>query len=345
MAKIKEIKGMTVVTENPDWVDDNELVSVKKLGMDSLTKYQTEQHKINPRNKGIPPKKTVSKKDSSTANSHNKVKNADAALEKSNRGSSHSDRQLTAKAGGIPVRREVLLATPPIEVVSKEQLKKIYPIRVSDDVLETCVNVINNNIKEVDVGLREVYRDNLFGMIDIIKNTKTKTNFKDYVKAVEFCVHKMNGETAIRAYTLTFPDRIARFEAEGVATHFVHVYAGAYAKGKLVTDILARMMVPTHVMYMDYFHKAVKTQVELMTDERVSPKVRAEAANSLMTHLKQPVVQKAELNIGIEESDTIKQLSEAMDKLSGMQQEKILDGSYTVTDIAKAEIYEIDSNG
>lgn len=236
-----------------------------------------------------------------------------------------------------------VLKEPEVELLSVEGLKKVYPRKVNDDVLAECVKVMNDSVKDMDTIMQEHYRDNLVSVIDVIKDGE-RIKFKDYVKAVKFCSFKMAGYTDTRAYSLTFPERIERMAREGISNTNLYVYANSYAKNKVVVEIMAKLMVPTHIMFQDYFSLAVKTQVEIMTNDSVSPKVRSDAANSLMTHLKQPEIKQAELKISTNDNGAIGSLTEALNNLSNAQKQALSSGSMRLKEISEAEIIEVKEN-
>ena len=236
-----------------------------------------------------------------------------------------------------------IVKEPEVELLSVEGLKKIYPRKVNDDVLAECVKVMNDSVKDMDAIMQEHYRDNLVSVIDVIRDGE-KIKFKDYVKAVKFCSFKMAGYTDTRAYSLTFPERIERMAKDGISNTNLYVYANSYAKNKVVVEIMAKLIVPTHIMFQDYFSLAVKTQVEIMTDDSVSPKVRSDAANSLMTHLKQPEIKQAELKISTSDNGAIGSLTEALNNLSNAQKQALSSGSIKLKDISEAEIIEVKEN-
>lgn len=236
-----------------------------------------------------------------------------------------------------------VLKEPEPDLLTVEGLQKIYPRKVNRDTLEECVKIMNESITDMDSVMREHYRDNLVGVIDVIKEGE-RIKFADYVKAVKFCSYKMAGYTDTRAYSLTFPERIERMVREGISNANLYVYANSYAKNKVVVEIMAKLLVPTHIMYQDYFHMAVKTQVEIMTDDTISPKVRSDAANSLMTHLKQPEIKQAELKISTNDNGAIGSLTEALNNLSNAQKQALSSGSIKLKDISEAEIIEVKEN-
>ena len=182
----------------------------------------------------------------------------------------------------------------------------------------------------------------MISVFDILDGSNGKYKFTDYLNAVKFVTYKLAGHTDVRAYAMTFPERIDRMAQEKVPTSHLYVYASGYAKNKLVVDIQTKLIVPTHILFQDVFHQAVKVQATIMNDDSVSPKVRVEAANSLMTHLKQPEVKKAELQVTTSDSGVIGQLADALSNLSKGHQELLAQGKTTLKDISEAVIIEVE---
>ena len=91
-----------------------------------------------------------------------------------------------------------ILEEPEPELLSVEGLQKIYPRKVNRETLEECVKMMNESIVGMDSVMREHYRDNLVGVIDVIKEGE-RIKFADYVKAVKFCSFKMAGYKIGRA--------------------------------------------------------------------------------------------------------------------------------------------------
>nr|DAK29450.1 MAG TPA: hypothetical protein [Caudoviricetes sp.] len=130
-------------------------------------------------------------------------------------------------------------------------------------------------------------------------------------------------------------------ERDKVPNSHLYQYASIYSKNKTVVEVMAKLVVPTHIMFQDIFHQAVKVQSELMLNDKISPKVRSDAANSLMTHLKTPEVKQAELKVDVQGSGAIEQLAEALGSLSGKQSEMLREGRYSLKDIREATIIEV----
>lgn len=261
--------------------------------------------------------------------------------EKANRALTGKHKQELGLNMNQPVDFEEVYAVPELEKVTVEELKILYPVKVAGKVLEQAAEILNTATEDMDYVMAKEFRDNCLSFIDILKNSKSRVSFADYVNACKFATFKLAGNTDVRAYALTFPDRIRRMERDKVPNSHLYQYASIYSKNKTVVEVMAKLVVPTHIMFQDIFHQAVKVQSELMLDDKISPKVRSDAANSLMTHLKTPEVKQAELKVDVQGSGAIEQLAEALGSLSGKQSEMLREGRYSLKDIREATIIEV----
>lgn len=261
--------------------------------------------------------------------------------EKANRALTGKHKQELGLDLNQPVDFEEVYAVPELEKVTVEELKILYPIKVAGKVLEQAAEILNTATEDMDYVMAKEFRDNCLSFIDILKNSKSRVSFADYVNACKFATFKLAGNTDVRAYALTFPNRIRRMERDKVPNSHLYQYASIYSKNKTVVEVMAKLVVPTHIMFQDIFHQAVKVQSELMLDDKISPKVRSDAANSLMTHLKTPEVKQAELKVDVQGSGAIEQLAEALGSLSGKQSEMLREGRYSLKDIREATIIEV----
>lgn len=261
--------------------------------------------------------------------------------EKANRALTGKHKQELGLDLNQPVDFEEVYAVPELEKVTVEELKILYPVKVAGKVLEQAAEILNTATEDMDYVMAKEFRDNCLSFIDILKNSKSRVSFADYVNACKFATFKLAGNTDVRAYALTFPDRIRRMERDKVPNSHLYQYASIYSKNKTVVEVMAKLVVPTHIMFQDIFHQAVKVQSELMLDDKISPKVRSDAANSLMTHLKTPEVKQAELKVDVQGSGAIEQLAEALGSLSGKQSEMLREGKYSLKDIREATIIEV----
>lgn len=225
---------------------------------------------------------------------------------------------------------------PETEPLDEAVLAKVLPKGIGKATASKVTELINLALEDIEPVLGIHFRDNCVAWSKAV--TATAVTAEQYINAVKFVTHKLAGESTIVAYAKTFPDRVSRMSRDGMTNEALATYAAIYSRGKIVTEIHALALVPAHIMYQDYFHMAVKTQVEIMTDAGVSPKVRSDAANSLLTHLKTPEVKKAELDITLKETDTISELRDVMNQLSRTQVKGVQDGEYQVIDVSNHKL-------
>lgn len=195
-----------------------------------------------------------------------------------------------------------------------EQFKYALPDKVKKSVSQELIDKVNATLSEPE--LFEAYRENLLSYTKVLTEGRYKVS--DYVNAVRYVSHKLMGCTNIEAYSKTFPDKIQRFTTQGVSSKDIASYVSIYNKSKLVNAIFEQTLIPSFVLNQDLYQKALNTQAELMVTAR-SEKVRSDAANSLLTHLKPPETQKVELDIGVKDDGSIQRLRNATLELARQQ--------------------------
>tara|TARA_B110000908_G_C10027418_1_gene345777 strand:- start:282 stop:578 length:297 start_codon:yes stop_codon:yes gene_type:complete len=85
------------------------------------------------------------------------------------------------------------------------------------------------------------------------------------------------------------------------------------------------------------YQKAINVQAELMMDDDVSPKVRSDAANSLLTHLKAPET-KMEIDVTIKQDSTLSDLRATTEKLVQQQHALLTSGKVDAKFIAQSDL-------
>jgi len=216
-------------------------------------------------------------------------------------------------------------------MLSLEQVKTALPPGNRNNVTQNMVNQLNALSKDPEES--RYIRENFVSFSQVLMEGRFRLG--DYVQAVMFVSYKVMGKTNHDAYKLTFPDRYASMVAAGKVQKDVASMITAYNKGVLVTKIMERAIIPTWILNQDMFQAALQTQFELMSDTQVSDKVRCEAANSLLTHLKKPEVHKSELKIDIAMNDGMAALEENLRQMSKAQLNLIQhDPSISAADIA-----------
>jgi hypothetical protein len=114
-------------------------------------------------------------------------------------------------------------------------------------------------------------------------------------------------------------------------------YVSSYNKSKLVNLILEQTLTPCWILNQDMYQRALNTQAVLMTDAN-SEKVRSDAANSILTHLKQPESQKVELSVSQKPDSSIDALRESTMDLVAQQKQAIKSGFMSAQEIAHSRI-------
>jgi hypothetical protein len=211
------------------------------------------------------------------------------------------------------------------------------PDKVKKSVNQELIDQINQTLSEPE--LFEAYRDNLISYTSVMKDGRFKV--QEYINAVRYVSHKLMGCTNIEAYTKTFPDKYTRFVAQGVAAKDIASYVTAYNKSKLVNLVFEQTLIPSYVLNQDLYQKALNVQADLMVSAH-SEKVRTDAANSLLTHLKMPEKQKVELEIGIKEDSSIAVLRQATLELARSQRLAMQAGQVTAQDVAHSKLEAIE---
>jgi len=218
-----------------------------------------------------------------------------------------------------------------------DQFKLALPDKVKSSINQELIDKINLTLSEPE--LYEAYRENLVSYGSVMADGRFKIT--EYLNAVRYVSHKLMGSTNIDAYTKTFPDKYARFVATGVVAKDIASYVTAYNKSKLVNLIFEQTMIPSYVLNQDLYQKALNVQADLMVSAH-SEKVRTDAANSLLTHLKMPEKIKVELDIGVREDSSIAMLRAATLELARAQRLAMQAGQVTAEDVANSRLEVID---
>jgi hypothetical protein len=158
---------------------------------------------------------------------------------------------------------------------------------------------------------------------------------------VKYVSYKLLGYTNQESWMKTFPVRYQRLLDLDKGDGFIRSTVSCYNRGKLVNTILEQSLVPSWVLNHDLYQKALNTQLSLMMSAE-SEKVRTEAANSLLVHLKQPETTKMTLDVNVTQDDSIKELRDAAVELAKIQREAIQQKLNTADEVAKSKLITVD---
>ena len=220
-----------------------------------------------------------------------------------------------------------------MDALTIDQFKAALPDKVKKSINQELIDRINTTLSEPE--MYETYRENLMSYTKVMQEGKFKIS--EYINAVKYVSHKLMGCTNLDAYSKTFPDKIARFTAQQVASKDIASYVTAYNKSKLVNLIYEQTLIPSYVLNQDLYQKALNVQADLMVNAN-SEKVRCDAANSLLTHLKPPEVKKVELDIGIKEDSSIAALRATTLELARQQRLAMEAGAMNAQEVAHSQL-------
>lgn len=220
--------------------------------------------------------------------------------------------------------------------ITKELVAHALPGNLKSAATDQLADMINQI--STDPLIAEQIRDNFLSYTSVLKDGKFKV--EDYLNAVAYCSYKLMGDSNQDAYFKTFPQRYANLVAAGRTPKEISSYVAAYAKGQLVNKIMEQTLVPSWVLNQHMYQAALNTQFKIMTDEDVSPKVRSDAADSLLTHLAKPKEAGPLINIDMGETSGMNELKDALARMA-QQQQTLINAGVSTKEIAAQDIVDV----
>lgn len=218
-------------------------------------------------------------------------------------------------------------------VLTLETFRTALPDKVKKTINQELMDSINKTLSDPD--MYETYRENLLSYASVMADGRFK--MESYVSAVKYVSHKLMGASNIAAYIKTFPDKYQDFINRGIETKDIASYVTAYNKSKLVNLIMEQTLIPSYVLNQDLYQKALNVQAELMLTAK-SEKVRSDAANSLLTQLKMPEVNKVQLDVNVKEDGSIAALRESTLELVRQQKLMVQAGAMNAQEVAHSKL-------
>ena len=220
--------------------------------------------------------------------------------------------------------------------ITKELVARALPGNLKSAATDQLADMINQI--SADPLIAEQIRDNFLSYTSVLKDGKFKV--EDDLNAVAYCSYKLMGDSNQDAYFKTFPQRYANLVAAGRTPKEISAYVAAYAKGQLVNKIMEQTLVPSWVLNQHMYQAALNTQFKLMTNEDVSPKVRSDAADSLLTHLAKPKEAGPLINIDMSETSGMNELKDALARMA-QQQQTLINAGVSTKEIAAQDIVDV----
>lgn len=220
-------------------------------------------------------------------------------------------------------------------MLTLEEFQLALPPSLKGQASEGALVKINKILDDPDMVVH--FKENFLSFGSILASSRN--TMEEYSNAIKYCTYKIAGHNNKDAYIKTFPDRYQNHVANGTQDKDIASYISAYNKTKLVTSILEQAYIPIWLVNQDAVQEAINTQVKLMRTAE-SEKVRCDAANSVLNHLKAPETHKIELDVGIKDTDSIDDLKNAVRALVDVQRSSIQSGAVTAGYVAHSKIIE-----
>ena len=224
-----------------------------------------------------------------------------------------------------------------MQALTVEEFKSVLPDKLRKTINQELIDEVNTILSNPDEF--ENFRNNLLSYTSVMADGRF--TIPQYLDAVRYVSFKLMGNANIDAYIKTFPTRYQNHLANGTSAKDISSYVAAYNKSKLVNLIYAQTLVPSHVLNQDMFQQALNVQAELMLNAK-SEKVRTDAANSLLSHLKQPELKKVELDITTKKDDSIDLLRQSTLELVRQQRLAMQAGQITAKEAAHSKLHIVD---
>lgn len=215
-------------------------------------------------------------------------------------------------------------------------LEKALPSTLRSHANQGLVDILNTVSSKPEEA--EIIRETFITYSQVLQEGKYK--MEDYINAVKYCSYKLMKHTNEGAYIRTFPQRYQALKAKGVSPKDIGSYVHAYSRNKLVTKIMEQTLVPVYLLNQDLFQEALNIQATIMRDEDISPKVRVDAANSLLTHLSKPketIANNNVINLDLRDSSGTNEMRKMLAEMAAQQQVMISQGM-TAKELAAQKI-------
>ncbi len=223
-------------------------------------------------------------------------------------------------------------------MLTQDQVAQALPANLKSAATPAFTAQVNSIVS--DPLIAEQVRNNFVSYSRVLQEGKFKT--EDYLHAVVYVSHKLMGLSNQEAYFKTFPARHQALMAKGTSSKDISAYVAAYHRGKLVNLIMEQSLVPSWVLNQDIYQRAINVQAELMMSA-TSEKVRAEAANSILTHLAKPKEVGPLVSLNMPESAGITELKDMLARLAQQQQQAIQQGISPAT-IAAQRVIDVEAD-
>lgn len=200
-------------------------------------------------------------------------------------------------------------------MITQEELREALPAAFKAAATPALLAQVNGIASDPEEA--KVFRENFLSFGSVLEEGRFR--LEDYISAVTYVSHKMLGCSNQTAWKKTFPQRYQALVNRAATEKEISAYVAAYNSGMLVNKVREQSLIPTWVLNAHAYQQAVNVQYEIMNDVDVSAKVRVEAANSLLTHLKPPEAKKVQIDLTGQTGKGLEALKEMMAAMAQVQ--------------------------
>jgi hypothetical protein len=221
--------------------------------------------------------------------------------------------------------------------ISYEELKQRLPMSQGRLLTTKVVDMINDINSSEDFH-KDQFIENMISYSSVLTSGRYKV--EDYLKAVEFLSYKACGHTQLMAYEKTFREEIMIKMKTTSRSHDYTSAASNYAKGKLVTSIMAQAQIPLNLFFAQEKFKLVGVLLDLAYTSK-NERIRMESADKALSQLQDPTDNKIEIDVNIKGDSAVRSLEEKMNQMAILAKENIEKGVSSLKQLADSKTEEI----
>jgi len=220
--------------------------------------------------------------------------------------------------------------------LDRDIFEKIVPKRFKSMITDELIDELNNVIKDKEIA--ELYRENLLKYSSLLRTNGCRLD--SYLNAIKFVTYKSIGDNNLQAYIKTFPDRYKQMMDDGKADNYINAIVSAYVKGEMVQNIIAKTMIPMHVLGRDLHIEALEHSANMMYNAK-SEMVKQKAAETVLKYTQAPEESKVEIDLSVKDQKNIVDRYEEALKFAAEKQLEMINKGFDAKDVANIKLIDV----
>ena len=202
-----------------------------------------------------------------------------------------------------------------------DELKVLMPAKKQKFMNQELVDMINDAENRGDFDGE--FEKKVISYSSVLTQGRYKTS--DYIAAVEFCTYYLSGDEQAEAYVKTFPGKVKRRVLEGKSAYATGA-PSMYYGGQLVQAIMAQAQMNVRMRHYNKIDIMVETLFDLAISRLSTDRIRMEAADKVLTHLKEPDQSHIEIEVGIRKDESGIALEKKLIEVAELQKQAFING-------------------